>query len=413
MSNEENRILNTTWLLVILAWLGYMLVNLGNFALGIMLPSIRQELNFGIEASGWLSASGWIIKAVLTIPITLAITKFKPKHVLTSVFFIASLGLVLQSITTNFALLMIGRSAVMGISGAILAPLAAIKFNLIPKDKLQQLNGIEAFTGPAGQVMGTALVPILLVSLSGWRNVTLLLGILGLILTVLWAISTRKLVEEDAAKNKVDTTISENPLKEALKHKAVWLLALGWPGTSLVWIATYTFWPTFAVENLGITLAQSGTILGILPIGSMVGALTGPGLAKKIGYDKLMIWPWGFILPFAYFTLLITNNIALLTLAAFIAGYGAYAFIPIAFTTIYKIPGISPKGVSMGLAMIFTFVGVGGALGGTIAGILGQSLGLYKAMALCCLSPLLFGVLTFFLPEYGRKHVEKLQEKNS
>lgn len=34
-------------------------------------------------------------------------------------------------------------------------------------------------------------------------------------------------------------------------------------------------------------------------------------------------------------------------------------------------------------------------------------MGLYNGMAICCLSPLIFGVLTLFLPELGRKYEEK------
>ena len=65
--------------------------------------------------------------------------------------------------------------------------------------------------------------------------------------------------------------------------------------------------------------------------------------------------------------MLITSSIPLLCVAVFVAGYGAYAFVPIAFTSIYKIKGISPQAVSIGMAMIFTTNGVGGALGGTLS----------------------------------------------
>lgn len=79
---DNKKIGGLTWTIVIIAWAAYMLVNLGNFALGVMLPSMREELNFGVEAAGWLSASAWIFKAALTVPITLTIAKFKPKNLL-------------------------------------------------------------------------------------------------------------------------------------------------------------------------------------------------------------------------------------------------------------------------------------------------------------------------------------------
>ena len=59
------------------------------------------------------------------------------------------------------------------------------------------------------------------------------------------------------------------------------------------------------------------------------------------------------------------------------------------------------------MAMIFTTNGVGGALGGTLSASLSQSMGLEGALKVCCLFPLIFGILTLFLPETGRKAAEK------
>lgn len=101
--------------------------------------------------------------------------------------------------------------------------------------------------------------------------------------------------------------------------------------------------------------------------------------------------------------MMITSSIPLLCVAVFVAGYGAYAFVPIAFTSIYKIKGISPQAVSIGMAMIFTTNGVGG----TLSASLSQSMGLEGALKVCCLFPLIFGILTLFLPETGRKAAEK------
>ena len=202
------------------------------------------------------------------------------------------------------------------------------------------------------------------------------------------------------------------PLKEACSHRTIWLLALGWWGTGLIWNAVYSYWPTYVHDSFGIGTEVSGVILGILPIASIIGSLTSPKIADKIGYDKPMICIWGFILPVAYFCMMITSSIPLLCVAVFVAGYGAYAFVPIAFTSIYKIKGISPQAVSIGMAMIFTTNGVGGALGGTLSAALSQSMGLEGALKVCCLFPLIFGILTLFLPEMGRKAAEKEQLKS-
>lgn len=399
---EESGIELRGWMIVALAWAAFMLANLSNFAFGMILPDMRAEIGFGLEMSGWLSAVAWMGKGLLTIPISLFITKAKPKRILQVIFFLMGSGMLLQGFAVNIIMLFIGRIFVMGVAAGILTVLVLFKIQYIPKEKMSMINGIETFTGPAGQTMGTLLIPFLLIALSGWRNIMVSMGIISIIIALLWGVVCKDKNENTVEKNSVKTPILE-PLREALRQKNILLLAFGWPGTSLTWIAIYTFWPTYAVESLGLTMAQAGMVLGFLPVASMIASLTSPIIAKKIGYDKPIICLSGFILPISYFSMLQTSNITLLCLASFISGFAAYSFVPLAFTVLYKIPNLSSRAISLGTGFIFTLVGLGGALGGTLAGILGSEFGLYRAISLTCIAPFLFGILTLFLDETGEK----------
>ena len=309
------------WGIVIIGWAAFMLANLSNFAFGIILPDMRQEIGFGLETSGWLSAVAWIGKGLLTIPISLFITKAKPKRILQIIFLVLGSGMLLQGFATNIVMLFVGRLFVMGVAAGILSVLVLFKIQYIPKDKMGFINGIETFAGPAGQTLGTIAIPFLLAIMTGWRSVMILMGFVGIALSVLWTF-----VCKDKNENKVEEVKKEKksilaPLKEAVSQKNVLLLALGWPGTSLTWIAIYTFWPTYAVESLGLTLVQAGMVLGFLPVASMISSLLSPIIAKKIGYDKPIICLSGLILPISYFAMLQTSNIPLLCLASCICGY--------------------------------------------------------------------------------------------
>lgn len=416
MGSNTNRVSGRAWMLVWIIWIGYMVVNLTNFSIGIMMPDIAAELSLSLTQQGWLSASSWILKAIFSIPIALMLAKFNAKYVLQMVLTLVSIGILLQGFAQNYAMVFIGRALVFGVAGAMLAPLAVVKIKLIPKEKLSFINGVEAFTGPAGQAMGTALVPFLLATLGGWRSTLIMLGVIGAVVAILWLLLCHK--EDGESESMIQARQQKirviEPFKEALRTRTILLLALGWWGTGLIWNATYTFWPTYAQDTLNLTLAQSGQILGLLPIGSIVGSLTAPKIADWIGYDKWMICPWGFILPFTYFGMLITPSVPLLCALSFIAGYGAYAFVPVAFTAIYKVKNITPIAVSVGLAMIYTTNGVGGALGGMLSAYLADSFGMVTALKLCCLSPFIFGILTLFLPKTGRKvEAKEAKEDNA
>lgn len=407
MGKESERISKRAWSMVSVAWVALLVENLAVFALGMMLPSMRADLGFGIEISGYLSAAGWIFKAVATIPIALFVAKINPKYVLLLVYLSAGFSLLIQGMAENVEMLMLGRALTSIAAAGIVSPLVPIKISWVPQKRMAYVNGIENCIGPVGQALGTVAVTSLIAMFSGWRNVMIALGVSLIIIAVVFAVIYRE--KEGQEFKKSDVKFLE-PLKAALKRKEIWLLALGWPGTSLVWIATYTFWPTYATESLGLTLGEAGFVLGLFPIASAVASFISPSITNKIGYDKLMIWPWGFILPIAYFGMLQTGNMPILCICSIVAGFGAYAFVPIAFTSLYKIPDVKPRTVTLGISCILTMVGVGSSLGGTLAGIMGASMGLYNAMAICCLSPIIFGILTLFLPERGRKHMEKLEK---
>ena len=68
--------------------------------------------------------------------------------------------------------------------------------------------------------------------------------------------------------------------------------------------------------------------------------------------------------------------------------------------------GLCSEAVSIGTGMILTGVALGPALGAGIVGGLINSMGIQNALAVCCLSPVWFGILAFFLPERGRKALE-------
>ena len=59
-------------------------------------------------------------------------------------------------------------------------------------------------------------------------------------------------------------------MKEALKQKSFWLLAIGWPGTTLIWIAMFYYWPSYITEGAGLTMEKAGFVLSFIPIFSAI-----------------------------------------------------------------------------------------------------------------------------------------------
>ena len=394
-------------LLTSFGWIAILLSYFGTFALGLILPYMCEEMGLdSVSLGSSLSSLAFLVKVIVYIPLAMFAARANPKYFLAIVYIMLGGSLILHGLANNVTGLYVGRIMMAAAGSGIMAPLALVKTNWIPKSRLGGLNGIENAVGTVGQYFALSVTVPLIGILGSWRSVLAIFGGIGVIIGVLWIV----LFKENEAVGKIVPAQKKpffQPIGEALKHRSVWLLGIGWPGTTLVWIAITTFWPTYAAEDLGISLEVSGVLLGLIPVGSIIGSLTAPKLADMIGVDKLMLWPWGLILPVTYFLPLVISNVPLIAVCFFIAGYGAYAFVPVAMTHVYKLPGISPAAIGGGISFILTLTSLGGTLAGVLVNALYGSLGLAGALKVCCLSPLLWFATTIFLPEYGRKAMAK------
>uniref|UniRef100_UPI0033209C24 hypothetical protein n=1 Tax=Psychrobacter sp. HY3-MNA-CIBAN-0198 TaxID=3140441 RepID=UPI0033209C24 len=76
----------------------------------------------------------------------------------------------------------VGRLLVMGVTAGIVSVLVVFKIQWIPTEKMGAVNGIEMFTGPAGQLLGTAAFPMFLAMMAGWREVMVAMGVFAFLL---------------------------------------------------------------------------------------------------------------------------------------------------------------------------------------------------------------------------------------
>lgn len=408
---NKKKIQQHTWILLIAAWIAMAAWNVIVFSYGMMLPDVMAEFNLDYTTAGLIGSVSGFASVLLTIPTAFIASKFNPKYSMPVVMLLLGAGLILFGTAANIPMLFIGKIITAAVSNGLASTLVIIKIREVPAERFAGINGIENFVQPVGQVIATLCMAQLLVFVGGWRNVHNICGGLIILMIVFWLIFYKEPKKQPvkAVSKEILQKASDNKkgvMKEALRQKTFWLLALAWPGTTLIWIGMFYYWPSYITESTSLTMEQAGFVLSFIPIFSAIASLTSPKIADKIGRDKILIWPWGLILPAAYFMMMKTTSIPLLCFCAAVAGYGAYCFVPIAFTLLYKL-GLRSEVVSVGTGMILTGVALGSALGSGIIGGLINVMGLYGALAVCCLSPLWFGVLTLFVPERGRKALEK------
>jgi len=407
---KQNGISRRTWLTLITVWVCMAGSHTITFSYGMMLPDVMREFSMDYATAGLIGSLSGIASVVLTIPVALIASRFNPKYTLPICSGMMALGMLLFGRAANIAMLFAGRIVTASFASGITTCLVGVKMKKVPQNRISDVNGIENFMQPVGQTLATLCMTQILMLLKGWRNVYTLIGIVLLVMTVAWLLLYRQ--DTPAAAHVSSRSNGNQSLQIALKQKPFWLVFLAMPWTVLIWIGIFYYWPSYAQASLGLTAAQSGLVVSFIPIFSAVASLTGPKLAQKLGYDKPLIWPWGFVLPVLYFLMLRTQNLAVLCLFSALAGYGAYCYVPLVFTTLYKL-GLAPNVVAIGTAMTMTGISLGTAMGSGIIGWLITAFGgdIQKALTVCCLSPVIFGVLMLFIPERGSKAAGRIPKK--
>lgn len=415
MSESKSSGINkNVWILLIVTWIAMAASQIITFGYGMMMPSIMAELQVSTDVMGQIGGIASWFGVLLTIPGALICIKFNPRYSVPITIVSMALGLFLFGRAVNMPMMYFSRILAAAFAQLIATCLVGTKIMGVPTAKMSQVNGIENFVGPVGQVVATLCMVPLLLALGSWRNVYIGIAFIMIAMAcvyfVMWGSGKRVNYGQPAVATPTGAPAQESifvALKEAWSNRVVWLTSLAWPGTTIVWIAMFYFWPTYATSVLGIDLAQAGVVLSMIPIFSAIASLTSPILANKLGYDKPLIWTWGIVLPVCYFMMTRLTSIPLLCVCSAIAGYGAYCFVPLAFTNVYKL-GLSRRAVQLATSTILTFVSLGTAIAGTVIGTLTVTFGLKNALAISCLTPLWFGLLMLFVPELGRKKMEQL-----
>lgn len=404
MAGYKDKVPSRAWSMIICYSMFYCLTSLATQGLGMILPSMAEQFDLTLTQQGYLSSTGFLIQVICGIPFAMFSIKIGPKYSLAILLCCGIIGYFFHGFALGFGMLLVGRALVCVGQTCLQGPSNMVKSNWVPLSRVSQVAGIEEFSSSMGFLVGTAAVAFFIAVLNGWQHMMIFFGCIELVILIVWMFVYKENPEKKLVLSKEPFL---EPLKEALKHKEVWLLGIGWPGTSLVWIAVSTFWPTYAEENLDLTLGQIGWAVGMIPLFSAVACIASPILTDIIGRDKLMLWPWGIILPAAYVGTLVFHNYFLIILCFAVAGFGAYAFVPIAIGTVYKIPGIDEACIGTAITFIFTMANIGSSLAGVVSAALANTFDLHTALLITCLSPFLWLILTIFVPEYGRKAQEK------
>ena len=365
------------------------------FVIGLLLPDISRELGLSPSQQGWLGASMVFGNLILSIPINLWLSRYRPRRVVTLTFLGIGVFTLLQGWSPTLAILIAGRIALNICFVATQAPRALLIQQWSPASRLPLTQGIMFGAGTI--VLGVAIIltPLLLDALGSWRNTLYIMGGMGILSTFLWTILGRERVTPEY-QQRMESQV-QSPLLTPLKYKQLWLMGLAMCSVSVAVTAYDVFWPTFAQEGLDVSLTIAGITVGIvlLVAGPTTFLVTGiPDLARR---QTLVLGACGVAIFGTNLGLLYLDTIPTLLMMAVVRGV-AFIFFPVLMIMVYQLPGIRPREVVVGVAIISTSAYLGAAIGPLLVGFVQEATGdLRLALHTTAFTPLLVVVAAAIL----------------
>ena len=250
------------------------------------IPALRDELDLGLVAAGWVASIFNLIGATLGIASGLAADRLGARRVLAAGLVFLTAGSIWGAAVDSGTALLATRV----LSGLGLVTVAVAAPGIIVAAAPQRDHGLAlgawSIYMPTGMAIAMLSAPFVLPGLVvlpglGWRGLWLLhAGVTAIILVIVLA-ATRGVSAQPGVPRRIST--------EALRRPGPWLLAAAFACYTVQFFAVVTWMPTFLVETQGST-HQAAALAGALVVAAnVIGCLAGAWLLhRKVARWKLL-----------------------------------------------------------------------------------------------------------------------------
>jgi MFS family permease len=226
----------------------------------VMSNELMRDFSVTSHTLGILSGIYFYSYAAMQLPGGVLMDYFGPRRLLTIATGICAMSTIAFGMTDNFFMACIARLMI-GF-GSAFAAVGAMKLasSWFPAERFALLTGMMVTIGMLGAIGGEAPLA-LLVDNYGWRESMIIMGSIGLVLTILIFTVTKDFPKDQAKLSHTTHHIDEEPLLPSLlallKNKQLWLVALY---GGLMYMATPVFCGLWGVPFLMYKMHLAKTI---------------------------------------------------------------------------------------------------------------------------------------------------------
>ena len=379
----------------------YSMIVIAFETLGFLLPGMAEDLDLSLTEQGWLSSSIMFSNLLFEVPSNWFFSRFRPWRSSVVSFAAAALFVGLKGFAPTLLVLFIARIGLGMIYLSTQASRTILLIHWIPSRQVGKANGIMFSILETTIGFGFMLIPAILWIADGdWRKTLYIWAIVSAVGAFVWLLWGRDRPREDLPQ--LSGTSGETPIRVIWRYKEPWILGFGVAGITGARSAFSTFWPTYLDETYGTALVTIGLILGIggLTKGPMIlGVTLTSSIANRTPY---LLVACGLLMAVTSFGMVLSDSVGLLFLTGIVNGM-TMCFIPAMITTIYRLPGIQEREVAVAVAIYFSCLWTGSALGPTFTGIIGDATDLRTGLLIAAFAPLTLSTAGVVLGLTGRR----------
>ncbi len=358
---EKSEILAYRWVILAVAWWCFFVLAMSWY----IMPTLEHQLLriYNINSAQYSTALTvpFLIAGLLALAGGMLADHLGIRKAASLGIVIAGIGILLRANTGEFMSLMVPMMIVGMGMGLIMPNLPKLVNIWFPPEETGLATGIYNTGLMGGLSTGLVIAPYL----PGWSRGNLLLGILIIISGLIFFLIVR-----DAPPGK---EIPSSPLLEgistAVRSKNSWLATFAIFMAMAGMVSFQGAFPGGLNKVYNLPMITGGRITSLISYLGIVGSLTLPIFANKLGQRRLFIT----VLPFAfsitmYVTWILGNNATVLWVGTAVAGYLAGGTLPLimeipAFLPRIENDPVQPQHVGGVSGMISSLMNIGGFIG--------------------------------------------------
>ena len=366
---------------------GFLIAN----TIGILLPSITEEIELSPSEQGILSSAPFWANLTLMIVLSWWTSRYSPKVLVSVTILLGALFLFVQAWAPTFLALFLGRLA-FGVTMIAREPARALLIRQwLPQRETNMAGGISNLFFGIIVSGGFLLTPAILDYFEGdWRLTMNVFGAFFLLLGVAWHLIGRERKDVPSLESEVGASSAGEfaLVKKAVSFREVWIAGIGFTGAMMAFFSFNSFFPTMALDFYDVSLSGSGFVVAmyVLP-GGVAGVIVAYYLKGVRGRAPILACA-GAIIVTTYCCMTLTASYPFLVGLAVVNGIG-WGFFPILYMVPFHLKDVRPREIAIAVAVVMSLAHLGSAVGPMLTGYMQESLGsLQLSMRIISFSPI-------------------------